>query len=72
MDDDTYCAVVTLMFICLISGVICTYFIVKFFETALWHAQFLLFAIVIVSGMISLSSLVIALREMKNHPFGVP
>lgn len=72
MDDDTLYAVITLMSICLISGVICIYFIFKFFETALWHAQFVLFAIVIVSGMISLSSFMIALREVKNHPFGVP
>jgi drug/metabolite transporter (DMT)-like permease len=67
MDEDSYFAVITLIFICLISGLICIYFIMKFFETALWHAQILLFAIVIISGAISLSSFTIAMREVKSE-----
>jgi hypothetical protein len=71
MDEYTFYAVITLFLICLISGVICIFFLFKFSQTTLWHVQMLLFAIVIISGAVSLSSLVIALREVRNYHLDV-
>ncbi len=72
MDEDMFFAVITLLIICIISGVVFIYFILRLFETALWHAQMLLFAIVMFSGTISISSLIIALREVRNYHLNVP
>jgi len=72
MDENTFYAVITLFLICLISGVICIFFLFKFSQTPLWHVQMLLFAIVIISGAVYLSSLVIALREVRNYHLDVP
>ena len=71
MDEDTFYAVITLFLICLISGVICIFFLFKFSQTTLWHVQMLLIAIVMISGAVSLSSLVIALREVRNYHLDV-
>lgn len=72
MDEDTFYGVITLLFISLISGVICIFSLLKFSETTLWYAQMLLFSIVVISGTMSLSSLVIALREVRSYHLDVP
>ena len=71
-DEDTFYAVFTLFLICLISGVICIFFLSKFLQTTMWHVQMLLFALVIISGAMSLSSLVIAWREARYFHLDVP
>jgi len=66
MDEDAFAAVITLLFIFLISGIMCVFCILKFSESIVWHGQMVLFAMVIISGTISISSLTIALREARN------
>lgn len=72
MDEDSYYDVITLIFICLISGLICIYFFMRVFDTSWWHAQILLSAIVIISGTISLTSFIIVMREVRNYHLDVP
>lgn len=69
MDEDTLSAVIALLIIFLVSGVICVFFLFQCTETILWHARVLLSAMVLVSGAMSFSSLIIALREVRHrHP----
>ena len=65
MDEDAFAAVITLLSIFLISCVICIFCILKFSESIVWHGHMVLFAMVIISGTMSISSLIIALREAR-------
>ncbi len=66
MDEDTLSAVIALLIIFLVSGVICVFFLFQCTETILWHARVLLSAMVLVSGAMSFSSLIIALRQVRH------
>jgi hypothetical protein len=66
MDEDAFFAVVTLLCIFLISGLICVFFILKWSQTMLWYAHLLLFSVVLISGTISMSSLIIAVHEVRK------
>jgi len=66
MEEETFYAVITLLFIFFITGVTCIYFVSKFSMSLLLHVQLLLSSIVIISGAVSVSSLIIALRAARN------
>jgi hypothetical protein len=66
MEEEAFYSVITLLFIFFITGVTCIYFVSKFSISLLLNVQLLLSSIVIISGAVSVSSLIIALRAAKN------
>lgn len=73
VDEDTFFDVITLLCIFLVSGLICVFFILKWSQTILWYAHLLLFSVVLISGTLSMSSLIIVVHEVrkkegKGHP----
>lgn len=67
MEEEAFYSVITLLFIFFITGVTCIYFVSKFSISLLLNVQLLLSSIVIISGAVSVSSLIIALRAAKNE-----
>lgn len=72
VDVETFLAVITLLFY--LPDVRCYLYLFHFkrLRESMGHARMLLFAIVMISGTMSPSSLVIALREVRNYHLDVP
>jgi len=64
--DNSFAAVITLLFIFLASGALGLFLFFKISNPITWHGQVIRFAFVLISGTVSISSLVIALYELRN------